>query len=40
MEPLVAAGLADVGKPNDTASVNAYIQSWVTILNATPAPVC
>jgi hypothetical protein len=38
MGPLIAQGLADAGKANDTASVEAYINSIVTILNAAPAP--
>lgn len=39
VQPVIAAGLADVGKANDTEAVTAYIKSVVTILNATPAPV-
>ena len=37
MEPVIAQGLADAGKPNDTAAVTSYINSVVTVLNATPA---
>lgn len=38
IEPVIAAGLADLGKANDTKAVTEYINSVVTILNATPAP--
>lgn len=38
MGPLIATALADAGKSNDTASVQAYINAVVTILNAAPAP--
>lgn len=38
MEPVIAQGLADAGKPNDTASVTAYINSVVTVLDAAPPP--
>jgi hypothetical protein len=38
MGPLIAQGLADAGKANDDAAVQAYITAIVTILNAVPAP--
>lgn len=38
MGPLIAQALADVGKPNDDASVQKYISAVVTVLNAIPAP--
>lgn len=38
MGPLIATALADAGKASDTASVQAYINAVVTILNAAPAP--
>ena len=38
MGPLIAQGLQDAGKPNDTAAVEAYINSVVAVLNAAPAP--
>ena len=38
MGPLIAQGLADAGKANDEAAVQAYINSIVTILNSIPAP--
>ena len=36
--PLIAQGLADVGKANDDAAVQKYIDSVVTVLNVAPAP--
>lgn len=38
MGPLIGQALADVGKANDAAAVQAYINAVVTILNAAPAP--
>jgi len=38
MGPLIAQGLTDAGKSSDTASVEAYINSVVMILNAAPSP--
>jgi hypothetical protein len=38
MGPVIAAGLADAGKANDTAAVQGYVSSVVTILNTTQAP--
>jgi len=38
MGPLIAQGLTDAGMQNDTAAVEAYINSIVTILNSIPAP--
>jgi len=38
IEPVVAKGLADAGRPNDTAAVTGYINSVVAVLNAAPAP--
>lgn len=38
MGPLIAQGLADAGKSNDNASVQAYINAVVQVLNAAPAP--
>jgi len=35
--PLIAQGLADAGKASDTASVENYVSSVVTILNSVPA---
>jgi hypothetical protein len=37
MGPLIAVALADAGKPNDTAAVEAYVSAIVTVLNTTPA---
>ena len=38
MGPLISQALADLGKESDTASVQAYINAVVAILNAAPAP--
>lgn len=38
MEPVIAQGLKDAGKDSSTASVIAYINSVVAILNAAPSP--
>jgi len=36
--PLIAQGLAVAGKSSDTAAVQGYINSVVTVLNTAPAP--
>lgn len=38
MGPLIAQGLADVGKSNDQKAVEKYVDAVATILNAIPAP--
>jgi len=37
MGPVIAKGLEDAGKPNDTAAVQGYINSVVAVLSAAPA---
>lgn len=37
MEPVIAQGLKDAGKPSDRSSVISYINAVVYILNTTPA---
>jgi hypothetical protein len=36
--PLIKQGLADIGKPNDDAAAQKYIDSVVTVLDSFPAP--
>jgi hypothetical protein len=39
LEPVIAQGLADAGKPNDRGAVISYINGIVAILNTAPACV-
>lgn len=38
-KPVIAQALADIGKPNDDAAVEKYVNSVVAVLNAAPAPI-
>jgi len=38
MGPLIAQGLADAGKANDTPAVEGYVNSVLAVLQAAPAP--